>query len=169
MGWRAAWYFTSLLIFESGWLPWSRMKVFLLRRFGARIGEGVVIKPHVRIKFPWRLVAGNHCWIGQDVWIDNLAPIQLEGNICLSQGAYLCTGSHDHRSSEFDLITRPIHIGEGAWVGARAILLPGVTIGSETVVAAGAVVNRDVEAGLLVAGNPAIPIQHGATSPRQPR
>lgn len=167
--WRAAWYFSSLLIFENGWLPCSRVKTFMLRRFGARIGDGVVIKPHVRIKFPWRLVVGDHCWIGQDVWIDNLAMIQLDDNICLSQGAYLCTGSHDHRSSEFELITRPIHIADGAWVGARAIVLPGVTIGREAVIAAGAVVNRDVEAGVLAAGNPAAIVQRDASSPRLPR
>lgn len=170
-GWacRAAWYYTSLLILENGWLPWSSAKVFLLRRFGARIGDGVVIKPHVRIKFPWRLIVGDHCWIGQDVWIDNLATIHLDNNICLSQGAYLCTGSHDHRSSEFDLITRPIQIADGAWIGARAIVLPGVTIGSEAVIAAGAVVNRNVEAGVLAAGNPATVVQRGASSPRLPR
>ena len=167
--WRAAWYFTSLLIFENGWLPSSRVKNFLLRRFGARIGNGVVIKPHVRIKFPWRLVVGDHCWIGQDVWIDNLATTHLENNICISQGAYLCTGSHDHRSSEFDLITRPIQIADGAWIGARAIVLPGVTIGSEAVIAAGAVVNRDVEASVLAAGNPAAVVQRSASGPRLPR
>ena len=136
----------------------SGVKARLLRLFGARIGRGLVIKPHVRIKYPWRLAVGDHCWIGEGVWIDNLADVTLGSHVCLSQGAYLCTGSHDHRRRTFDLITRPIRVEDGAWVAARTTLLPGVTVGANALVAGGSVVVKDVEAGAIVVGNPAAAI-----------
>ena len=152
---RGLWYLISLALFESGWFPFSKLKVAILRIFGAKLGQRVVIKPHVRIKFPWRLIAGDDVWIGQEVWIDNLAKVTIGGNSCLSQGVYLCTGSHDHRKSSFDLLTSPIRIDDECWICARAILLPGVTIGIGSLVAAGSVVTGDVSAETIVGGNPA--------------
>ena len=151
---RALWYVVSLVVFQSGWVPFYGLKRWVLRQFGAQIGRGVVIKPHVRIKFPWRCRIGDHCWIGEDVWIDNLAAVRLANDICVSQGAYLCTGSHDHRRATFDLIVKPIEVGSSAWIGAKAIVLPGVTIGPGAVVAAGSVVTRDVASGVIVGGSP---------------
>jgi putative colanic acid biosynthesis acetyltransferase WcaF len=152
---RAAWYLTSLLLFEGGLFPFSSIKAGILRAFGARIGRGLVIKPRVRIKFPWRLTVGDHCWIGESAWIDNLAEVCLGDHVCVSQGVYLCTGSHDFRSRTFALITRPIQVQSGAWVAARATVLCGVSIGSNAVIAAGSVVSRDVAPGWIVGGNPA--------------
>lgn len=149
------WYGLSWLVFESGLMPLSRIKCRLLRAFGATIGAGLVMKPNVRVKFPWKLTVGNNCWIGQDVWIDNLAEVTLGDDVCLSQGAYLCTGSHDIRKESFDLITRPVRVERGAWIGAKAILLPGTTIGAGTVVAAGSVVRGAIGEDALIAGNPA--------------
>lgn len=156
-GWfaRLMWYAVSLLVFESGWVPVSGVKVRILRWFGGQVGRGVVIKPHVRIKYPWRLSVGDHCWIGQQAWIDNLDDVRFGNHVCVSQGVYLCTGSHDHRRSTFDLITRPITLEDGVWLGARALVLPGVHIGSHAVVAAGAVVTKDVPAAAMMAGSPA--------------
>jgi putative colanic acid biosynthesis acetyltransferase WcaF len=155
---RGLWYFVSLVVFESGWLPFVRPKRWLLRRFGAKIGKGLVIKPRVWIKFPWRLVVGEHCWIGQGVWIENLAAVRLGSHVCISQQVYLCTGSHDYRQPTFDLITRPIRIGCGAWLGARSLVLFGVRIGANAVVAAGSVVTNEVPAAAVVAGVPAHPV-----------
>ncbi len=155
---RALWYFVSLLIFESGWFPLGGPKRWLLRRFGARIGRGLVIKPQVWIKYPWRLVTGDHCWIGQGVWIDNLADVRLGSHVCVSQQVYICTGSHDYRKPSFDLITRPVELGDGAWLGARALILAGVSVGTNAVVAAGSIVTKDVPAAAVVAGNPARPL-----------
>ncbi|MFN8708127.1 MAG: WcaF family extracellular polysaccharide biosynthesis acetyltransferase [Planctomyces sp.] len=138
------WYYFSLLCMENGLFPISRAKVFLLRIFGAKIGAGVVIKPNVRIKFPWRLTVGDHCWIGQEVWIDNLANVTLESDVCISQGAYLCTGSHDHRSPTFELKVAPILVKHGAWIAAKAIILQGAVIEAGEVVSAGAVVGKRV-------------------------
>jgi putative colanic acid biosynthesis acetyltransferase WcaF len=152
---RTAWYITSLIVFESGWFPIIRFKAWMLRCFGARIGTGLVVKPQVHIKYPWRLTVGDHCWIGQGAWIDNLADVRLGDHVCISQGAYLCTGSHDHRRRSFDLITAPIAVGSGAWIGAKAIVLPGCDLAANCVVAAGAVVRQPVGQAEIVAGNPA--------------
>jgi putative colanic acid biosynthesis acetyltransferase WcaF len=148
------WYAVSLVVFQSGWFPFYGIKGWLLRVFGATVGRGVVIKPRVRIKLPWRCQIGNDCWIGEDVWIDNLAAVRISNDVCLSQGVYLCTGSHDHRSITFDLIVKPIVIEEQAWIAARSTVLQGVTIGRGAVVAAGSLVTGDVPSGVIVAGSP---------------
>ena len=152
---RALWYLVSLAIFESGFVPLSRPKRWLLCLFGAKIGRGLVIKPRVYIKYPWRLVVGDHCWIGQGAWIENLANVRIGSQVCISQQVYICTGSHDCRRRAFDLITRPVSIGDGAWLAARSLVLGGVTIGANAVVAGGSVVTKDVPPATIVAGQPA--------------
>lgn len=134
------WYFASLLLVESGWLPISKFKVVLLRLFGADIGEGVTLKPHVKIKYPWRLKIGDHSWIGEQVWIDNLDQVTIGDHVCVSQGAYFCTGSHDHRSPTFELRTRPISVGDGAWIACKTTLLGGASVGCLQIISAGEVV-----------------------------
>ncbi|MEM1303324.1 MAG: WcaF family extracellular polysaccharide biosynthesis acetyltransferase [Planctomycetota bacterium] len=160
---QVAWYFCSLALVECRWLPFSSVRCAVLRWFGARIGHGVRIKPRVRIKFPWRLSVGDYTWIGEDAWIDNLADVQIGSHACVSQGAYLCTGSHDARSTGFELITKPITLADGAWVAARAVVLPGVELGPNAMAAAGSVVTKSVPAGVIVGGNPARPL--GERSP----
>ncbi len=86
------WYFVGSPIVRSSWIPISRLKVLVLRVFGANIGRSVTIKPGVRVKYPWRLRVGDHVWIGEDAWIDNLADVIIESHVCLSQSTYLCTG-----------------------------------------------------------------------------
>lgn len=125
-------------------LPGSVWRTALLRVFGARIGRAVIIKPRVVVKFPWRLEIGDHTWIGEGVWIDNLAVVSIGAHACISQGVYLCTGSHDWSLSTFDLITKPIQVGDSAWVCAKAVVAPGVSIGVGAVAGIGAVVARDI-------------------------
>jgi putative colanic acid biosynthesis acetyltransferase WcaF len=124
--------------------------------FGAKIGTGVVIKPGVNIKYPWFLEMGDHCWIGEEVWIDNLALVSIGNNVCLSQGAYLFTGSHDYKKRSFDLITKPIVLEDGVWIGAKATVCPSVTCHSHSVLAVGSVATGDLEAYSIYQGNPAI-------------
>ena len=155
---QTLWYYCSLVFFEGGWFPFGGIKVRLLRLFGAEIGEGVVIKPQVRIKYPWRLTVGDHCWIGQNVWIDNIEDVTIGSHVCVSQLAYFCTGSHDHSRTTFDLSAKPIVVQDGAWVGARALLLGGVQVHANAIVAAGSVVTKNVETAVIVGGNPAQPI-----------
>lgn len=152
---RTLWYYCSLILFESGWLPASGFKSHVLRLFGAKIGQGVVFKPHVRIKYPWRLSIGDHCWIGQNVWIDNIEDVTIGDHVCVSQLAYFCTGGHDHRKSTFDLLAKPIVVHSGAWIGARVSLLAGVEVHANAIAAAGSVVIKNVPAGTIVGGNPA--------------
>ena len=149
------WYYCSLLFLEGGWFPFRKLKVSILRLFGATIGEGVVIKPHVRIKYPWRLTVGDHCWIGQNAWIDNIEDVTIGSHVCVSQLVYLCTGSHDRLRTTFDLTAKPITVCDGAWIGAGAILLAGVEVGANTIVAAGSTVIKDLPPNLIVGGNPA--------------
>lgn len=119
------------------------------------MGHGVVIRNNVNISFPWRLAIGNHVWIGEDVGILSLAQVTIGSNVCISQRAYLCSGSHDYQRDDFKLITRPITLEDGCWIAAAAFIGPGVTIGRGSVVAAGAVVHRDVPPDALAGGNPA--------------
>lgn len=150
------WFCLGSPLLALRWLPGSAWRVLLLRFFGATIGAGCRLKPGLRVKFPWRLVVGQACWLAEDAWIDNLALVQLGDRVCLSQGAYLCTGNHDFRSPGFALRLGPITIGSDAWIAARAVLAPGSQIGEGAVVALGAVVSGSVPAGAIVRGNPAV-------------
>lgn len=133
---EAAWILICGCFIDT-WLPGSAIRIFLLRLFGSAIGPGAVLKPRLRIKFPWRLQVGKNCWLGEDVWIDNLAPVTIGDDVCVSQGAFLCTGSHDWKSHEFSLIVSPISIGSQAWICARSIIAPGSKIGEGAVIALG--------------------------------
>lgn len=151
---EAAWIALDALFVRSR-LPGSAHRRWLLRLFGAGIGEGVVIKPGARIKFPWRLTIGSHTWIGEEAWLDNLDRLEIGANCCVSQGAYLCTGSHDWSSPAFDLVTKPIKIGDGAWIAARAVVGPGVVVGEGAVLALGAVATENLQPWSVYAGTPA--------------
>lgn len=151
---EACWLAANALLLSS-WLPGSRWRVGLLRAFGAQVGNGVVIKPGVRVKFPWRLHIGHNCWIGEDVWIDNLAEVRIGANVCLSQAAYFCTGSHDWSSEEFDLISKTIVVHDMAWVAARATVGPGVVIGEGAVLGLASTTSKDLSPWTINAGTPA--------------
>lgn len=152
---RAAWFFLGQPLLHASWLPSASLRVGLLRLFGARIGRGVIIKPSVSVKYPWHLSVGDHCWIGEHAWIDNLTSVSIESNVCISQGAYLCTGNHDWSDPAFGLMIAPIHLSEGSWAGARCILAPGARLGRCAVASAGAVITGDVPDFAIYAGNPA--------------
>lgn len=161
------WYFIGSPLVKSYWLPVSAIKVWILRCFGAQIGQQVRIKPGVRVKFPWRLTVGDYVWLGEDAWLDNLAPITLESHVCLSQGVYLCTGNHDWSHPHFQLKTGAIHIEEGSWIAARAVIGPGVTVGKQAVLAMGSVTGRSLEPGIIYAGSPAQPVKSRVIQDRE--
>ena len=140
---QAAWLAASTLIVEKRICP-MKLRISILRLFGASIGDGVRIRDGVRIHWPWKLTIGDDVWIGVDAWLLNLEPITLESDVCISQGVLLCTGSHDWRSPTFEYDNAPIVIREGAWVAARATVLRGVTVGRGALVGATALINRDV-------------------------
>lgn len=155
---RTIWYVIHSCFFKSAWNISSSIKIMWLRVFGASIGKQVTIKPRVSIKYPWKLSVGNHCWIGEGVWIDNLDQVTLEDHVCLSQGAFLECGNHNYNSKKFDLMTAPIYLKQGTWIGAKALVGPGVTTGSHAVLSLGAVATKDLEPHTVYGGNPAIAI-----------
>lgn len=131
-GWRAVWYVVNALMFQSsllGLMP-SPVKAALLRAFGARIGRGFVCKPRVTIKYPWFLEVGDHVWLGEGAWIDNLCRVSIGSNVCISQGCYLGTGNHDWNDPSFAFFAKPITIGDGVWLTAFKKLGPGDTVPS---------------------------------------
>ena len=156
---RLLWYFINEIFLKNRFNPSSSIKLFWLKCFGAKIGSGVVIKPSVNIKYPWKLKIGNHCWIGEEVWIDNLEEVIIGDNVCLSQGAFLICGNHNYKSRAFDLIVKPIRIESGSWIGAKSIVGPGVTVGSHALLSLGSVASNNLEAYSIYRGNPATKIK----------
>lgn len=152
---RFIWILFSRVFFDSH-IPYpSKLKSNLLRLFGAKVGQGLVIRPCVRIKQPWCLTIGDNVWVGEFVRIDNLVQIHLGSNVCLSQGSFLLTGNHDYSRSSFDLITGEIQLDDGVWIGANALVGPGVTCHSHAVLVAGSMAFNDLEAYQIYQGNPA--------------
>jgi putative colanic acid biosynthesis acetyltransferase WcaF len=152
---RFLWMMISSLVFAGGWCVLSLPKVWLLQLFGAKVGKGVVIKPRVLIKYPWMLNIGNHAWIGERVWIENHTETIIGDNCCLSQGAMLLCGNHNYKKPSFDLIVGKITLEEGVWIGAHAVVCPGVTCKSHAVLSVNSVATHDLEAYTVYQGNPA--------------
>jgi putative colanic acid biosynthesis acetyltransferase WcaF len=146
---QIAWLTVSGLVFVRWWCP-ARLRVAILRGFGADIAPGVLIRHNVRIHWPWKLTVGKDSWIGEEAWLLNLEPIVIGSDVCISQDVFLCTGSHNRRSPTFEYDNGPIRIGDGAWIAAGATVLRGVTVGEDAVVGARALVVRDVAPGATV-------------------
>jgi putative colanic acid biosynthesis acetyltransferase WcaF len=138
----------------------KKIRIRLPSAFGAKIGNYLVMMPGVKINCPWKLVAGNHAWIGEKAWLqNNAAEITIGNNVCISQGAMLLTGNHDYKLPSFDNTSKPITIEDGAWIGARAIVCPGVTIHSHAVLTVGSVATKDLDAYGIYQGNPAVKVR----------
>lgn len=156
---RTAWYFVNALIVRASWNPFMGIKILLLRLFGAKIGKGLCIKNNVTIKFPWKLVVGDDCWIGEGVWIDNLDKVTIGNNVCLSQGAMLLTGNHDYTKGSMPYRNAPITIEDGAWIGARATVCPGVTAHQNSILTVGAIATKDMDDNGIYQGAPAVKVR----------
>ncbi|MFC4261284.1 WcaF family extracellular polysaccharide biosynthesis acetyltransferase [Ferruginibacter yonginensis] len=156
---RLLWYFINVVFFKSSCFPFYALKTFLLRLFGATVGKGVCIKPCVNIKYPWLLTIGDYVWIGEQVWIDNLAKVTIGNHVCISQNALLLCGNHDYTSTQFDLIVKPIVIEDGAWIGAQSTVCGGAHCATHTVVALGAVLVGDTTPYAIYKGNPAVKVK----------
>ena len=154
---RILWFFCNALLIQSRINPSSGLRIALLKLFGAHIGVGVTIKPSVNIKYPWLLEIGNHVWIGEEVWIDNLTKVTIGSNCCLSQGAMLLTGSHNYKTPTFDLIIKEILLEDEVWIGAKAVVCPGVTCFKGSVLAVASIATQNLETNTIYQGNPAEP------------
>jgi putative colanic acid biosynthesis acetyltransferase WcaF len=156
---RLIWFMVNALFLINPLNPSSAIKIFWLKLFGAKIGKGVVIKPSVNIKYPWNLQIDEYAWIGEKVWIDNLSQVKIGANCCLSQGAMLLCGNHNYKVPTFDLIIGDITLEDGVWIGAQAVVCPGIVCGSHSVLAVASVASSNLEAYGIYRGNPAVKIK----------
>lgn len=127
------WSATELVLVTNPWQISSRLRATALRAFGAEIGEGVIIRPRTRIKFPWNLEIGDRSWVGEGVWIHNQDKVTIGHDVVVSQETFITTGSHAHRR-DMGLITKPVIIDDGAWVTSRCVVTGGVTVGRSALV-----------------------------------
>jgi putative colanic acid biosynthesis acetyltransferase WcaF len=148
------WLFDALFVRPAPQVLYSWRR-FALRLFGAKVGHRVLIRPGVRVTFPWKLAIGDHCWIGDNATLYNIEKITIGEHSVISQDAYLCTGSHDYCKISFPLIASPINVESECWIAARAFIGPGVTIGHGAIVGTSAVVLSNIEPAEIVAGVPA--------------
>lgn len=158
--WMEALWVAAKIVFFLNPFPWpSRLRGAILRLFGAKIGRRIIIRSGVHITFPWLVEIGDDVWLGEESYFLSLAQITIESDVCISQRAFLCTGSHDFRTTTFNLVTRPITVRRGSWIAAQAFLAPGVEIGEGSLVSAGSVVLDAVPPRSLVRGNPAVVVE----------
>jgi putative colanic acid biosynthesis acetyltransferase WcaF len=148
-----AWFFLEACIINNKLIPLSSVRVALLRAFGARIGRNCRMPHPVRVKAPWNLEVGDNCWFGVDAWLYNQTTLRIGSNVCISQGVFLTTGSHDV-AGNMDLKVAPIVIEDGVWITSKCVVQMGVTIGRSAVVTPMSVVHRSLEAEGVYGGNP---------------
>jgi putative colanic acid biosynthesis acetyltransferase WcaF len=143
-----AWGVVERLLVSNPWQISSRLRRVALVVFGARVGTGVILRPRLRVHLPWKLVIGDRSWIGEDVWLHNQDQLTIGSDAVVSQGTFITTGSHAHRT-DMALLTRPVVIEDGAWVTSRCIVLGGSRIGVSSLVTPGTVVSGDVPDGMV--------------------
>ncbi|MBC8266077.1 MAG: colanic acid biosynthesis acetyltransferase WcaF [Flavobacteriales bacterium] len=165
---RVLWYFINIAFFQCKLNLFNGIKVILLRMFGTKIGKGVVIKPGVNIKCPWRLEIGDNVWIGEDVWIDNVDKVVIGNNVCISQGALLLCANHNYKKPNFDLLLGKIILKEGVWIGAKAIVTQNVTCYSHAILSVGSVASSNLQEYSIYKGIPAIKIRERKIDELQP-
>jgi putative colanic acid biosynthesis acetyltransferase WcaF len=153
------WWLVETLLFRPspqvlyGWRRW------LLRRFGAEIGKGVLIRPSARITYPWKVAIGDHAWIGDHAILYSLADIRIGAHTVVSQLSHLCTGSHAIESASFAITAEPITIGSQCWIASDVFVAPGVTIADGAVVGARSTVFHDLPPAMIYRGTPARPVR----------
>lgn len=159
------WFLCSPLLVRNSLIPFSSFRKWVLELFGAIIGKEVRIRPGVHIKYPWKLTMGDHVWLGENCWIDNITDVVIGNNVCVSQGAMLCTGNHDYTSPGFTLMAKPIILEDGVWIGAKALVGPGLTGYSHSVLTAGSIATKNLEAYGIYQGNPAVFVKSRTIKP----
>jgi putative colanic acid biosynthesis acetyltransferase WcaF len=139
--------------FMYGWRCW------LLKMFGAKVGKAVLLRPSIRITYPWKVTIGDFAWIGDDVVLYSLGEIEIGENAVVSQRSYVCAASHDHTQQDFPIYAKKVCIGAQAWVATDAYIAPGVTIGEGAVIGARSSVFKDMPSGMVCIGSPCVPIK----------
>jgi putative colanic acid biosynthesis acetyltransferase WcaF len=155
---RTLWMFASATLFRWSFHNWYGWRRWLLRRFGATIGQRVRVRPTVRIEIPWNLTIADDAIVGDFAILYSLGPITIGRRTVISQYTHLCAGTHDYTKRFFPLVKLPITIGQDCWLAADAFVGPGITIGDRAVVGARSTVVKDVPADVIAVGMPARPI-----------
>jgi len=153
------WFFFNAFFLKNSYNPFSGLKITVLKLFGAQIGKGVVIKPSISVKYPWKLKIGDYTWIGENVWIDNLDEVTIGSHVCISQGALILCGNHNFKKPSFDLIIKPIILEDGVWIGANSTVTQGVICHSHSVLSVQSLANKNLEPYSIYQGIPAIKIR----------
>lgn len=153
------WWFVQSTLFA--WSPqvlygWRR---FLLRCFGAEIGNGVLVRPSAQVTYPWNVTIGDYSWIGDDVVLYSLGKIRIGANSVVSQRSYLCTGSHDYQTETFDIYAETIVVEDEVWLATDVFVAPGITISKGSVIGSRSSVYHDMPPGMICVGSPAKPIK----------
>lgn len=128
---------------------------FLLKLFGAKIGKNVIIRPSVKITYPWKVSIGEYSMIGDDVVLYSLAEIEIGKNVVISQKSYLCTGSHDYKKTTFDIYAKKITVKDCCWLATDVFVAPGITINYGTVVGSRSSVYNNLPENKICIGTPA--------------
>lgn len=153
---RGLWNICSFIFFRPfvGPLFW-RWRITVLRLFGAKIGEDCRVSNSTEIWAPWNIEMGDYVALASKVQVYSVDKVVLADMVTVSQGAYICTASHDISSLNKPLVHKPITIKKSAWICADAFVGMGVTIGEGAVVGARAAVFKDINPWTVVGGNPA--------------
>jgi acetyltransferase-like isoleucine patch superfamily enzyme len=136
-------------------LPFHSIRITLLKCLRANIGKKVGLYRGFQVRAPWKMTIGNNTIIGHQAMLDARMGLAIGSNVNLSNEVMIWTLHHDYNSPYFNQVGAPVKIEDYAWICSRAIILPGVTVGKGAVVAAGAVVTKDVPAYTVVGGTPA--------------
>lgn len=156
---RIVWGGVSVIFFRYSPKPMHGWRSFLLRLFGAKVGQGVHVYPKVKIWAPWNLELADQCGVANGAILYSQGKIIIGRRAVVSQGAHLCAGTHDYTQYGFPLITKPIQISDHAWVAAEAFIHAGITVEEGCVIGARSVVTKDMPAWMVCSGHPCKPIK----------
>ena len=149
------WDYSWLLFCSWTPKPANGWRLLWLKLFGCKIYGKPFVHQRARINIPWNLTLHDHASLGDRTNVYSLGRIEIQAHATVAQEAYLCTGTHAFDKKNKNLITEPIFIGANSFIGARAFILPGVTIGANAIIGACSVVTKDVDRSTIMAGNPA--------------
>ena len=149
------WWLVQSILFRTSPQFLYGWRNFLLRLFGAKIGKKVIIRPSVKITYPWKLTIGDYSWIGDDVNLYTLGEIDIGNNVVISQRSYLCTGSHDYLQTNFPIYQKPIKIHDQVWIATDVFIAPGVIINEGSVIGVRSSVFQNIPSNKICIGTPA--------------
>lgn len=139
--------------FMYAWRNW------LLRLFGAKVGVRVIVRPSVKVTYPWKVSIGDYSMIGDDAVLYSLGEIEIGDNAVVSQRSYICAASHDFTKTDFPIYAKKVFIGSQAWIATDVFIAPGVSVGKGAVVGARSSVFKDMPAGMVCLGSPCVPVR----------